>query len=78
MVAPGVAIPRPLDDAGTPTYTGQLDVVERATAEQPTAFVLTDTATITGGPRPGSYSWRVVERVANGVLTITAWTLSPS
>jgi LPXTG-site transpeptidase (sortase) family protein len=77
-VAPGVAAPAALVGASNPSYLSSLNVTVTASGTQASAVTLTNTVAISGGKDPGRYTVTVDEKIANGVLTITTWTLTPA
>ena len=76
--APGVSAPAPLLGASNPSYLSSLNVTVTAAGSQATGVTLSNTIGITGGKAPGHYAVTVTETIANGVLTISSWTLQPA
>lgn len=72
-VAPGVAMPAPLDGAWVSGHDAPLDVTITAQGETPTAVVLDTEVTLSGGAAPGEYQEQVTEAVQGLTVVITKW-----
>jgi sortase A len=77
-IAPSVPVPQPLVGAHVTGYDASLDVTVTAAGTNATTVQLTDTATIAGGSAPGRYAITVAQKVSDGQLVITSWTLHPA
>jgi LPXTG-site transpeptidase (sortase) family protein len=76
--APGVAAPEPLLGASNPAYLSPLNVTVSAAGTEANTVTLTNTIAISGGKAPGHYAVTVTATIANGVLTISGWSLQPA
>jgi hypothetical protein len=74
-LAPGVAMPAPLDGASVSDHLSPLDVEIDSADGAPNQVVLRETVALSGGPDPGQYAETVDLRVHKGVVTIGSWTL---
>jgi sortase A len=71
-LAPGVAMPQPLDGASVSAHDSPLDVTIEAQGDRPTSVVL-DTVVTLSGADPGEYSESVTEVVRGLDVLITSW-----
>jgi LPXTG-site transpeptidase (sortase) family protein len=74
-LAPGVAMPPPLDGASVSDHLSPLDVEIDSVNGVPNQVVLRETVRLSAGPDPGEYAETVVLPVHKGVVTIGSWTL---
>ncbi|HUC37097.1 MAG TPA: sortase [Acidimicrobiales bacterium] len=72
-IAPGVAMPAPLEGAWVSGHDAPLDVTITADGDTPTAVVLGTVLTLSGGPAPGEYREQVTEAVHGLDVSITNW-----
>jgi len=72
-VAPGVAMPTPLDGAWVSGHDAPLDVTITADGDTPTAVVLDTVVTLSGGAAPGEYHEQVTEAIQGLTVVITNW-----
>jgi len=72
-VAPGVAMPAPLNGAWVSGHDSPLNVTITANGDTPTAVVLDTVVTLSGGAAPGEYTEHVTEAIQGLTVVITNW-----
>jgi sortase A len=72
-IAPGVAMPTPLQGAWVSGHDSPLNVTITANGDTPTAVVLDTVVTLSGGGAPGLYREHVTEAISGLTVVITNW-----
>jgi LPXTG-site transpeptidase (sortase) family protein len=72
-VAPGVAMPAPLQGAWVSGHDAPLNVTITADGDTPTAVVLDTVVSLSGGAAPGEYQEQVTEAIHGLTVVITNW-----
>ena len=76
LLAPGVAMPAPLNGATVSGHNGPLNVTITAQGTTPTTVTLSTLFTLSGGSAPGEYSETVTEAIHGLTVLITNWEVS--